>query len=249
MLVATEFKLMKKTVLFVIFSAIISSSWAVDVVGQTVTAVTPDKLPKAMQLPTFPATVRSITAFRRLTASLSMKQVIEKYGLPDREIGKSIYIYVYNLTDGSQIHISTFDGQQVRSLVHVRSGQKPQDLIKASTTPLCRDFLARWQNKPKHLKFTGCQLVKGGQIDQVIYRYTIPGKNAAVTETFLRQQFRMGKLRFVCCGWESSGQQGSYQDQDGYYHRIEMSSEETVVKNWSQINKFHVRVVKYLTDP
>jgi hypothetical protein len=240
---------MKTKVLFTIFLAIISLGQMVDAVGQTITPLTPARLPKAIQLPTFPATVRSITAFRRLTTSMSMKQVLEKYGLPDREIGKSIYTYVYNLTNGSQIHISTFDGQQVRSVVHVRLGQTPINLIKASTVSPCLSFLARWKNKPKELKFIGCELVKGGQSDQIIYRYTVIGRKAVVTEAFLRKWFGMGKLRFVCCGWESSGQQGSYRDQNGYYHRIEMASEETVVKNWSQIDKFHVRVVKYLTDP
>ncbi len=240
---------MKKTVLFAVFLAIISCGWTVNAAGQTVTAVTPASLPKAMQLSEFPATIRSISAFRRLPASMSMKQVLQTYGLPDREIGSGIYIYVYNLDDGSQIQISTFDGQQVRSVWHVRSGRTPQVLIKASTISPCADFLARWSNKPKELKFTGCQLVRGQQTDQVIYQYTVPGKKATTVEAFLRQRFGMGKLRFICCGWESAGRQGSYQDQNGYYHRIEMASGETIVKNWPQIAKFHVRVVKYLTDP
>jgi Domian of unknown function (DUF4952) len=238
---------MKKPVLGTILAMILS--WPVATASQTTAPLTSSQLPKAMQLRQFPATVRSISAFRRLTTRMSMPQIIQMYGLPDQEIGSGIYIYVYQLNDGSQIHISTIDGQRIRSVVQVRSGAPNQDLINANKSPLCKDFLAQWKNKPKALKFSGCQLAKGGQTDQLIYRYTVSGRNAAATAAFLSQNFRMGKLRFICCGWESAGKHGSYQDPDGYYHDINMASDETLTKNWQRIAKFHVRVVKYLTDP
>jgi len=54
-----------------------------------------------------PRTEKAFTAIRteRLTAS----QVIERFGLPDRDIGSGVYLLEYDLTDGRKVVISTPD--------------------------------------------------------------------------------------------------------------------------------------------
>jgi Domian of unknown function (DUF4952) len=111
----------------------------------------------------------------------------------------------------------------------------------------CRDFLADWQQKPKELHLFGCPIAPRTQYQSITAKYTVTGTDTAKVEKFLRQKFRMSKLRFVCCGWESRN--GSYRDSAGFYYEIAMTSEETLEKNWRKIPEFHVWVKKYITEP
>jgi hypothetical protein len=75
------------------------------VIGQTIPPLTKESFAPDMRPLKIPPTARTIAPFRRIVKGMSMKQVIEIAGLPDRDIGSGIYIYIYNLADGSQIQI------------------------------------------------------------------------------------------------------------------------------------------------
>lgn len=130
--------------------------------------------------------------------------------------------------------------------------------LKAQIT--CKDFLLEFGDKPQELEFLECERTKYFQLDSLVARYRVSGKDAATVESFLQQKFKMSKLKFLCCGWEpvfvmengdySSGD-GSYMDKYGYRYTIDMHSEETLVnerQDWGNIPVFHVKVVAILED-
>jgi serine-type D-Ala-D-Ala carboxypeptidase/endopeptidase len=65
-----------------------------------------------------PPTARLIESFSQIKVGMSMRQVIAICGLPDADIGSGIYIYVYNLTDGSQILISAVNKKNIVAINH-----------------------------------------------------------------------------------------------------------------------------------
>jgi hypothetical protein len=244
-----------KTCIFLGFSLPIETFSA-----QVSRTLTTKDLPQAMQPKHIPSTARSIAPFRPITDRLSMKQIVEIFGLPDRDLGSGIYIYVYNLKDRSQVRIGTPDGKQILYVVHSLENGKQEDIFRKGSPQIsfektakgidrstC-DFLSQWQIKPKELKLASCDL-KHSQMDLLIANYTLKGTNAAIVEKFLRGKFRMGKLRYVCCGWETADKNGVYQDKDNYSYAIAMSSGETIERDWPKIKQFHVTITKYLTDP
>jgi hypothetical protein len=121
----------------------------------------------------------------------------------------------------------------------------------------CQDFLQAWGTKPQELSFTDCKKMKGAaQTDELVASYAVSGKNAAKVERVLVEKYKMPPLLFQCCGWVSTTAQGDknprnrgfYKDKKGEQYYISMSSEETVVKDWSRIPRFYVRVSIYLGE-
>ena len=124
----------------------------------------------------------------------------------------------------------------------------------ADTPPLCDNFLDKWGKNPPNLKFVGCGYEKNPQSDRSIAKYTIKGIDAAKIELFLRENFQMAPLKFVCCVWQptasigSDQRYGTYRDRSGYYYQVIMSSGETLERDWHQIPEFHIYVVKFMRD-
>jgi hypothetical protein len=123
----------------------------------------------------------------------------------------------------------------------------------------CQDFLQTWGTKPPELSFTDCKKIKMKgleQTDQLVASYAVSGKHAAKIERVLVGKYKMPPLRFQCCGWVSTTARedknprnsGSYKDKKGQQYSISMSSEETVVQDWSRIPRFNVRVSTYLGE-
>jgi Domian of unknown function (DUF4952) len=100
----------------------------------------------------------------------------------------------------------------------------------------------------KGWKLTSCKL-ESGQLEILVVRYAVKGVDAAKVEKMLRQRFGMGKLHFVCCGWETRSKEGHYRDHAGYNYDISMYSGETLEKDWRKIPEFVVIVKKFLTEP
>lgn len=141
---------------------------------------------------------------------------------------------------------------------------EPKIATQATTTQTiseiaCEDLLEKWQKKPNELKFSSCKYEKHAQLDRLVSTYVVRGTDAAIVERFLRKEFQMSPLRFVCCGWEPSvvstkdtvntPRYGIYKDRDSYDCEISMTSGETLEKNWHLIPRFYVRVTKYLGTP
>ncbi len=113
------------------------------------------------------------------------------------------------------------------------------------------DFLQQWNKKPPKLTLAKCEantgeLVNSGQKADLRAVYTVKGSDAAKVEAFLRKQFGMNKLRFICCYWGSSPRSYRYK---GYRYTISMVSEETVEQQWHRIPTFEVSILRYTTDP
>jgi Domian of unknown function (DUF4952) len=113
---------------------------------------------------------------------------------------------------------------------------------------ICTDFLKQWGYKPKELKFSDCKLKKHIQGDRLVSTYTVSGRNAKSVEKMLHDRFKMGKLHFMCCYWGADDKPGWYRDKNGYGYQILMSSGETLIHDWNQI-EFTVTVTKFLVDP
>jgi hypothetical protein len=88
------------------------------------------QLPTAMEPQKVPPTARTLEAFQRISKETSMARVIETLGLPDKDIGSGIYIYVYELADGSQVIIGSPDGKQILYMSHVLKNGEKSDLYK-----------------------------------------------------------------------------------------------------------------------
>ena len=79
-----------------------------------------------------------------------------------------------------------------------------------STHKLCGDLLEIYAEKPKNLIFKQCKRVESSQT-LVEAHYEVSGKNAKAVEDFLVKNYGMGKLQWVCCGWESRGKYGGFE--------------------------------------
>ncbi len=223
-------------------------------------ALTKAMLPRAMQPRYVPATTRSIASFRLITDRLSMKQVVEVFGLPDRDIGSGIYIYVYDLADGSHVIIGSPDGKRLLYVIHsLANGQKSELFRTGSPEKIALgtvargidrttcDFFNQWRFPLHKLTLADCEL-RHGQMDLLVTTYTVKGSDAAEIEKLLQKRFQMGKMRFICCGWENPAQHGRYR-WDSYTYEIAMSSGETIERDWRKIDRFYITVTKYLTEP
>lgn len=70
------------------------------------------------------------------------------------------------------------------------------------STPIeCGDLLTRYAKKLAKLSFVDCASGKGQVILEAKYR--VLGKDSKAVEAFLVENYGLGKLKFVCCGWES----------------------------------------------
>ena len=74
--------------------------------GSPQAPVTPQGIAKAM-FPNAPQKAKKADCFRALTRNMSVNMAVEKCGRPDEEVGSSIYIFVWDLDDGSTVSIGT----------------------------------------------------------------------------------------------------------------------------------------------
>ena len=72
----------------------------------------------------------------------------------------------------------------------------------------CGDLLKKYAVKPNKVKFIECKTGTGQTILEADYK--VSGENSREIENILIQEFGMGKLKFVCCGWESENGKNGY---------------------------------------
>lgn len=75
---------------------------------------------------------------------------------------------------------------------------------------LCGDLLEQYAEKPQNLEFVGCEVVKNSQT-LVRATYSVSGNKSEEVEDFLVKNYGMGKLKWVCCGWETGRKYGSFE--------------------------------------
>ncbi len=75
------------------------------------------------------------------------------------------------------------------------------------------DLLTQYAEKPAKLEFVKSEVGKG-QIISTSY-YNVSGKDSFEIEKILMEQYGMGKLKWICCGWEpEDGRRGSIKHKD-----------------------------------
>ena len=112
--------------------------------------------------------------------------------------------------------------------------------------PVCRDFLAERNEKPAGVEYQSCKVHKGHQL-HLRARYRLSGKIARSVASILKKKYKMGDLRFMCCGWQAVPTGGYSRMVKGvdYSYSIVMFSQEGVEKNWSKVAWFYIEVTLY----
>ena len=72
----------------------------------------------------------------------------------------------------------------------------------------CGDLLEKYAIKPANLEFVTCEKGEGQTV--VLAEYRVSGTESKEVEDFLVQEYGLGQLEWVCCGWESQGKYGSF---------------------------------------
>jgi hypothetical protein len=82
-------------------------------------------------------------------------------------------------------------------------------LVPTTNEPTeCEDLWKKYGTVPKGVVFENCQKETGQTIKRATYK--VAGEEAEEVEAFLIEKYGIGKLHFVCCGWESkNGQNGT----------------------------------------
>lgn len=71
-----------------------------------------------------PNTVRTISCFKKIEPHMSIADVISMCGLPDADIGNGIFVYEYQLTDGSTVYIGSIDSKTIHYVAHEKNYTK-----------------------------------------------------------------------------------------------------------------------------
>jgi len=80
----------------------------------------------------------------------------------------------------------------------------------ADTPVPCQDLLERYGEKIDEIKFVSCK--PGSNQTLLTAKYKVAGEDADRVEQFLIDTYGIGKLKFNCCGWESTNGQNGYID-------------------------------------
>jgi len=69
----------------------------------------PQPIPPQIKLPEAPKTAREAECFASFSTTSSMMDVVRKCGIPDEHQGSGIYIFLYDMADGSIVVVGTAD--------------------------------------------------------------------------------------------------------------------------------------------
>ena len=112
---------------------------------------------------------------------------------------------------------------------------------------LIGDLLSIYAQKPKDLIYIKSEAGKHQSLAKAIYE--VEGIEAGKrVEEFLIRHYKMGRLKFYCCGWESGGQLGQYTSKqlkaiDPYCSLIiTMHSDEILDRDRNKVKKLYVVV-------
>ena len=113
-------------------------------------------------------------------------------------------------------------------------------------TPVCRDFFPEIGGKIAGVVYKSCKVHKVGQM-HLEAKYRLSGKHARTVAALLKKKYKMGSLRFMCCGWQATPTGGYNKKVKGveYDYIIVMYSQESVEKNWGKIPWFYINVTLY----
>lgn len=92
----------------------------------------PQPIPEQVKPPDAPKTARNVECFRSFTNNSTMMNVVRKCGVPDEHQGSGIYIFLYDMDDGSLVAIGTADLKNLLYINHIENS-RPSSLLQ---TPL-----------------------------------------------------------------------------------------------------------------
>jgi len=90
----------------------------------------PQPIPEQIKIPDAPKTARDVTCFTSFTTTTSMKDVVRKCGIPDEHQGSGIYIFIYDMNDGSIVVVGTANLNQLMYVNHI-SDRRSRSLLRA----------------------------------------------------------------------------------------------------------------------
>lgn len=83
----------------------------------------PQPIPEQIRLPGAPKTARSVQCFRTFSNNSAMADVVRKCGIPDEHQGSGIFIFLYDMEDGSVVAVGTADLKRLMYMDHIENGR------------------------------------------------------------------------------------------------------------------------------
>lgn len=80
---------------------------------------TPQPIPNELKIPDAPKTARQVECFRSFAKETNMVEVVRRCGVPDEHQGSGIYIFLYDMADGSLVAIGTPDVKRLLYVDHI----------------------------------------------------------------------------------------------------------------------------------
>jgi hypothetical protein len=81
----------------------------------------PQPIPEQIKLPDAPKTARNVQCFGAFKESSTMIDVVRKCGIPDQHQGSGIFIFLYDMDDGSFVAIGTADLKKLLYINHIEN--------------------------------------------------------------------------------------------------------------------------------
>jgi hypothetical protein len=83
----------------------------------------PQPIPDELEVAGAPSTARKVGCFRSFTHATTMVDVVRKCGIPDEHQGSGIYIFLYDMEDGSVVAIGTADLKRLFYINHIEANR------------------------------------------------------------------------------------------------------------------------------
>jgi hypothetical protein len=80
---------------------------------------TPQPIPPQIIPPDAPKTSRDVKCFASFAEASTMTDVVRKCGIPDEHQGSGIYIFIYDMNDGSVVAVGTADLNHLMYVSHI----------------------------------------------------------------------------------------------------------------------------------
>jgi hypothetical protein len=90
-------------------------------------------IPEQLKVADAPRTARNVKCFRSFTTHSAMVDIVKKCGLPDEHQGSGIYIFLYDLEDGSIVAIGAADLNKLLYVNHIETGKSSSLLRDVQT--------------------------------------------------------------------------------------------------------------------
>jgi hypothetical protein len=93
----------------------------------------PQPIPEQIIPPDAPQTARNVECFRSFTDKSAMIDVVRKCGIPDEHQGSGIYIFLYDMDDGSLVVVGTGDLKRLLYMNHIANSRSSSLMAKTSS--------------------------------------------------------------------------------------------------------------------